>query len=126
MQPREASGSKPFDLCERTFQFALGVVKLCQGVDRQYSQAAWTLSKQLLRSATSVGANVEEAQGSQSRADFVSKYSITRKEARETGYWLRLLLASGMVEAVEGKALLSETGELLRILTAIIKKVRSD
>jgi four helix bundle protein len=126
MQPSGSPENKPFDLCERTFEFALKVVRLCQHIDRQRSNAAWALSKQILRSATSVGANVEEAQGAPSRADFVSKYSIARKELRETGYWLRLLLASGIVEPADGKPLLAETGELLRILTAIIKKVRCD
>jgi four helix bundle protein len=126
MQPNDSPENKPFDLCERTFKFALEVVKLCQRIDRHHSNAAWTLSKQLLRSATSVGANVEEAQGAQSRADFASKYSIARKEVRETSYWLRLLLSSGILEPAEGKPLLAETGELLRILTTIIKKVRCD
>jgi len=126
MQSNHGPVDKPFDLCERTFGFALSVVKLCQRIDGQRSNAAWTLSKQILRSATSVGANVEEAQGAQSRADFVSKYCIARKELRETGYWLRLRLASGIIQAGDGKALLSETEELLRILTAIIKKVRCE
>jgi four helix bundle protein len=76
------------------------------------------------RSATSVGANIEEAKAGQSRADFISKYSIARKEVRETSYWIRLLLASGIVINEDGQPILSESVELLKILTAIIKKAR--
>ena len=98
METVAPSDTKPFDLCERSFLFALSLVKLCQKLEQLRSSAAWVLSKPVLRSATSVGANIEEAQGGQSRADFISKYSIARKEIRETNYWLRLLLASGYSE----------------------------
>ena len=120
----EGSDGKPFDLCERSFLFALSIVKLCQRLEQTRSTATWVLSKQLLRSATSVGANIEEAQGGQSRADFISKYSIARKEVRETNYWLRLLIASGIVSHSDGHLILSEAVELLKILTAIIKKAK--
>jgi len=73
------------DLCERTFQFAVSTVKLCREFDKKPG-AGRIIASQLFRSGTSIGANVEEAQGGQSRADFVSKYSIARKEARETHY----------------------------------------
>ncbi len=73
------------DLCERTFQFAVRIVKLCQQLDRKPG-AGRIIAGQLLRSGTSIGANVEEAQAGQSRADFISKYSIARKEAGETHY----------------------------------------
>ena len=81
------------DLQDRTLRFATRVVKLCKVLDDSPGVSR-TLAKQLLRSGTSIGANVEEGQGSQSKADFVSKYSIACKEARETHYWLRLLVAS--------------------------------
>ena len=116
--------NKPYDICERTFQFALAILQLCQRLERQRSSATWTIGRQILRSATSIGANVEEAQGAQSQADFVSKYSIARKETRETRYRLRLLLAGSIVTPEDGQSLLHESEELLRILTAIIKKVR--
>ncbi len=77
------------DLRERTFEFARRVVILCRTLD-QTPGVSRTLANQLLRSGTSMGANVEEGQGSQSRADFIAKYSIACKEARETHYWLRL------------------------------------
>ena len=73
------------DLSERTFAFATRVVKLCQFLDERPGVSR-TLSRQLLRSGTSIGANVEEGQASQSEADFISKYSIACKEARETHY----------------------------------------
>lgn len=81
------------DIAERTFEFARRIIKLCQTLD-QVPGVSRILANQLLRSGTSVGANVEEGLGGQSRADFVSKYSIACKEARETHYWLRLLAAS--------------------------------
>lgn len=118
------SDGKPFDICERSFLFALNVIKLCQRLEQTRSSAAWVLSKQVLRSATSIGANIEEAQGGQSRADFISKYTIARKEIRETNYWVRLLLASGIVSSEDGQPILSESVELLKILTTIIKKAQ--
>ena len=105
MEPHDVA---PFDICERTFQFSLRIVKLCQVLDQKRG-VAWTLSKQLLRSGTSIGANIEEGQAGQSRADFVSKYSIARKEARETRYWPRLLIASGMFEESRVAPLIQET-----------------
>jgi four helix bundle protein len=87
---------------------------------------ARTLSRQLLRSATSVGANVEEGQAGQSRADFVSKYSIAAKEARETHYWLRLLADNDIVPTSNLQDLLDECNQLVAILTTIIKKTKEN
>ena len=83
-----------------------------------------TLANQLLRSGTSIGANVEEGQASQSAADFVSKYSIACKEARETHYWLRLLSATDLLDAARIKPHLDECNELIAILTSIIIKMK--
>jgi len=80
------------------------------------------LGKQLFRAGTSIGANIEEAQGGQSRADFLSKISIARKEARETLYWLRLLSAVEIVSPGQLNEIINECDELISILTAIIKK----
>jgi len=113
------------DLPERTFQFARRVVKLCQLLD-QTPGVSRTLANQLLRSGTSIGANVEEGQGSQSRADFVAKYSIACKEARETNYWLRLLAAAEVTGEANLKELLDESNQLIAILTAIIKTTRKN
>ncbi|MBP9665163.1 MAG: four helix bundle protein [Pyrinomonadaceae bacterium] len=87
------------DITERTFRFSLDILKLFRNINRDYSADKNILSKQLLRSGTSIGANVEEAQSGQSRADFISKMSIALKEARETHYWLRLLAAAELVKA---------------------------
>jgi four helix bundle protein len=111
------------DLCERTFQFAVRIIKLYQELDRQ-AGAGRTIGKQLLRSGTSIGSNVEEGQAGQSRADFVSKYSVARKEARETHYWLRLLVATEILSSEKLGGLLSECDELIAILTTIIRKTK--
>lgn len=115
---------KKRDLCERTIQFALRIVRLCQELSKKPGVGR-TMGNQLLRSGTSVGANIEEGQAAQSKADFVSKYSIARKEARETHYWLRLLAESGTISHEQTKELLAECSELIAILTTIIKKVQS-
>lgn len=111
--------SKPRDIKERTFAFALKIVRLCRTLDRK-SGTARTLGRQLLRSGTSIGANVEEAQAGQSRADFISKYNIALKEAREAIYWLRLLDASEECSDGLCKTLSREAGEIARIIGSII------
>lgn len=113
------------DLPQRTFEFARRVVKLCE-VLAQTPGVSRTLANQLLRSGTSIGANVEEGQASQSRADFVAKYSIACKEARETHYWLRLLSAAEIVAQPKLDALIDEAHQLVAILTSIIKTTRSN
>ena len=108
------------DITERTFKFAVDILKLFRRMNKEYSADKNIVGKQLLRSGTSVGANVEEAQSGQSKADFINKMSISLKEARETNYWLRLLVASGLVKHDEISDLLRESDELKRILGAII------
>src|SRR5262249_14629410 len=85
-----------------------------------------TLGQQVLRSGTSVGANAEEAQAAQSRADFVAKFSISLKEARETNYWLRLLQASGQYNDSDLYLLTLESEELARIIGAIIVRTKTN
>ena len=119
----KADGGKRRDLCERTFQLALRIVNLCQELSKNPGVAR-TMANQLLRSGTSVGANVEEGQAAQSEADFASKYSISCKEARETHYWLRLLAESKIVSPDKLADLMAECNELIAILTTIVKKVR--
>ena len=112
------------DLGERTFEFARRVVKLCQVLDGKPGVSR-TLANQLLRSGTSIGANVEESQAAQSRADFLNKLSIACKEARETHYWLRLLAASDIVGESRLTELLDEADQLIAILTTITRRIRS-
>ncbi len=108
----------------RSFDFAVDVVRLCQKLDSR-AGVARTLARQLLRSGTSVGANVEEAQAAQSRADFVSKCSISLKEARESNYWLRLSEASGQYASDDLKLLAREADELSRIIGTIIVRTKN-
>lgn len=112
------------EIGERAFAFAVRVVKLCQTLDARPGTPR-TLSNQLLRSATSVGANLQEAKGGQSRADFLSKVSIALKEARETHYWLRLLIATDIVADKQLAPLLEEANQITAILTTIVKKLKS-
>ena len=113
------------DILERTFRFSVRVVKLCQVLDERPGVGR-TLSRQLLRSGTSIGANVEEAQAGQSRADFLSKYFIACKEARETHYWLRLIAECEIVPATRLGEITQECNELVAILTTIVKNTRSE
>ncbi len=110
------------DIPERTFNFALAIIKLCQTLESK-GGVARILSSQILRSGTSIGANVQEAQASFSKADFTFKYSISCKEARETLYWLRLLNASKICDD-STQPLLIECNELVSILTASVKKLK--
>ena len=84
----------------------------------------YTLSKQLLRAETSIGANVSEAEQGQSRADFISKMNIALKEAVETNYWLRLLRATNYLSEEEFSSIHSDCRELEKMLTAIIKTAK--
>ena len=111
------------DLPARTFEFAKRIVKLWQVLDNNPSVGR-TLGRQLIRSGTSIGANVEEGQASQSRADFCSKYSIACKEARETHYWLRLLAETEILKSEQLAPTTQECNELIAILTIIVKKTR--
>lgn len=115
---------KPQEISERAFAFAVRVVKLCQSLELQKG-APKTLANQLLRSGTSVGANLEESKGGQSRADFLSKVSIALKEARETHYWLRLLTAAEILPERQLAPLLDEANQLVAILTTIVKKTKA-
>ena len=89
-------------------------------MQRRKDGAGWILGKQYLRAATSIGANIEEAQAGESRLDFIHKLGIAQKEARESRYWLHLLAESGIVGREKLQPLRRETEELLGIITAII------
>ncbi|MCZ7625059.1 MAG: four helix bundle protein [Candidatus Methylomirabilota bacterium] len=114
---------RPRDIKERTFRFALEILRLCKELDER-PDVGRTLGKQLLRSGTSIGANAEEAQAGQSKADFVSKYAIALKEARETLYWLRLLKESGSLRDGSIDMVIQEADELSRIIGSIIVKAK--
>jgi four helix bundle protein len=119
MQGIEEIKGKPKDIRERTFNFAVSIVRLCQQLSERPGVTR-SLGRQLLRAGTSIGANVEEAQAGQSRADFVSKYSIALKEARETMYWLRLIHECENGVGNDCQRLLAESDEISRIIGRII------
>jgi four helix bundle protein len=114
----------PQDIRSRSFDYALRAIKLYQHLQAGKDGAGWVLGKQYLRSASSIGANIEEAQASESRADFVHKLGIAQKEARESLYWLRLLSESGIVRKGRMGQLMKETEEPVSIVTAIVVKCK--
>jgi four helix bundle protein len=104
---------------EWTFEFALEIVALYKYLN---GNKEYILSKQMLRSGTSIGANVQEAQAAQSKADFISKMSIASKEARETKYWLRLLSKSGYLNGYSRKTeIMADVDSIINIITKIVK-----
>ena len=109
----------PRDIRERTFEFALRIIKLCNELNRKPGVCR-DISRQLLKAGTSVGANSEEAQAAQSKPDFISKNSIALKEARETHYWLRLLIAAKVMPENRLAELRDEAEEIKRILGSIV------
>ena len=102
---------------QKSFEFALAIIELYQKLQERHE---YVISRQVLRSGTSIGANVEEATAGQSRKDFLSKMAIASKEARETKYWLLLLQQSKLVD-VDVTIHLAQVEELIRILTSIVK-----
>jgi four helix bundle protein len=107
---------------DKSYTFALRVITLAKWLREQKEFA---IAAQVLRSGTSIGSNVEEGLAGISRADFVAKMSIASKEARETHYWLRLLRDSRIVPESKIAPLETESLELIRILTAIVKTCQS-
>jgi len=112
-------------ITDRTLAFAVRVVKLAGMLDKQPGTPR-TLANQLLRSDTSVGENVEEAQAGQNQADFISKMSIALKEARETLYWLKLLIATEVCTTTQVNEMIQEANELVCILVTILKKTKEN
>jgi four helix bundle protein len=103
---------------QKSYDFALRIIKLHQFLREQKH---FEIAAQLVKSATSIGANVEEALAGQSKKDFVGKMGIASKEARETNYWLRLIRDSGLVRRGRVEKLIASSEELLKILTSIVK-----
>jgi len=117
-------GGKPEDIRERTFKFGLRIIQFCKQLPR--SDVNRVLINQVLRSGTSIGANLEEALGSHTKAEFTNSTNIAKKEARETIYWLRLIAESSDVRTKNRmKHLIGESEEIAKILTASIKKLKN-
>ena len=107
---------------EKSFEFALRIVKMYKFLTEKKSE--YVLSKQVLRSGTSVGANVREAEQAQSTADFIYKLNIALKEANETEYWIELLFQSEYIEEEHYKSIMADCSEINKILISIIKTMK--
>ncbi|MBM4124487.1 MAG: four helix bundle protein [Nitrospira sp.] len=112
---------KPNVVCDKSYAFALQIIELARLLRKQ---GDYELASQVLRAGTSIGANIEEAQSGVSRADFAAKIGIASKEARETHYWLRLIRDARLLPHDEVAPRIHEVSELLRLLTAIVRRVQ--
>lgn len=107
----------------KSYDFALRIIKVYKYLCQEKKE--FVLSKQLLRSGTSIGANIEESIGGQSKADFFAKITIAYKETRESKYWIRLLRDSEYLTMEQSEDLLKDVEELLKIIGSIQKTVRN-
>jgi four helix bundle protein len=105
-------------IVSKTFSFSIRIINLSHYL--RFKKNEFELSKQILKSGTSIGANVEEAQGAQSKADFIAKSQIALKEANETRYWIKLLQESGYVTKEMGQSLSDDCNEIIAILNSIL------
>ncbi len=103
----------------KSFEFAVDIVNLYK--ELAYNKKEYVMSRQLLKSGTSIGANIREAEFAQSKPDFISKMSISLKEANETDYWLDLLHATGFLNKTEFDVFKHKSQEMLRLLVSIVK-----
>lgn len=108
----------------KSYAFALRIVKLFQYL--QHDKNEFVLSKQLLRSGTTIGAVVREAEHAESKADFIHKMAIALKEANETAYWIDLLADSSFLKKTEYSSIKTDSEELLKLLTSIIKSLKAN
>jgi four helix bundle protein len=106
-------------ISDRTFEFAVRITKLCSYLDKQPGTPR-LLAAQLFRSGTSIGANIEESRSAESDKDFISKQSIALKEAKETRYWLKLLIKSEIISEPQIDNLLDECEQLIKIIAKSI------
>ena len=106
-------------IVDKSFAFAVRIVNLCKYLNQDHKE--FVLRKQLLRSGTSIGANVSEAQRGQSKADFTAKMSIALKEANETHYWLKLLYKTDYLSEAQYNSINTDINELVGLLMAICK-----
>ena len=116
--------AEPWNIQDRSFEFALRIVQLHEYLCTKRG-AARVIARQMLKSGTSVGANLEEASSAQSKPDFISKCSIAAKEARETRYWLRLLTGCKSVNQPQIVPLIEESGQIVAVITTIVKNAES-
>jgi four helix bundle protein len=110
-------------LGERSFDFALKIYQLCKNL--RIERHEYEMSKQLLRSSTSIGAIIEEALGAFSRPDFIYRFTVAYKEARETRYWLRLLKAANEINELEADKLLKEADQIISMLVKALLTLKN-
>jgi len=115
---------KPNVVADKSFDFAVRVVKLYQFLCRERKE--FVLSKQLLRSGTGIGANIEEALQAQSKRDYLSKVNIALKEANESLYWIRLLHAAELLDDKQKESIFNDCNEIISILVAIVKTTKKN
>ena len=111
-------------ICERAFEFAVRILDLCTRLWKR-GAVARHIAGQLMGCGTSIGSNAEEAQDGQTKPDYIAKMAVSRKESRETLFWLRLAVASKVVTAVEVKWELQEAKELRAMIVSAIKTAQS-
>lgn len=107
----------------KTKQFAIDIICVCREMKK--NKIEYTLIDQLLRSGTSIGANVHEAQFAHGTRDFISKLEIALKECSECDYWIDILLSTGSIDSNESKLLLSECDEIRRMLVSSVTTLKS-
>lgn len=108
------------DITKRTIEFAVKVIILVNLLPK--TPAGYAIASQIVRSGTSIGANIQEAQSAHSKKDFIHCLTISLKEARETYYWLTLIQESKLVLSAQLSLLMKENDEIIRILVTIIRK----
>jgi four helix bundle protein len=116
------------DICDRVLKFVVKVIQFAEKLSKSFSGRI--VAKQMIRSASSIGANMQEADGAISKKDFVNKMGIARKEAQETRYWLELVNKAQMIKNQENvkelNLLYAESDEITKILSSIINKARNN
>lgn len=111
-------------IVEKSYKFAIRIVKMYQHLTSEKKE--FILSKQILRSGTSIGANIEEAEGSISRKEFIAKSQIAYEEAKETRYWIRLLNDTDYIDQNTFQSIIADCDGLLKIIVSILKSTKSN
>ena len=110
-------------LYEKAFKFSIKAIKVSKELQ---ANNEYVMSKQLLKSATSIGANIKESKYAQSKKDFIAKMSISLKEAGETEYWLELFIETNLIDIAIGKKLLKQLAEIIKMLVSSIKTAKEN
>ena len=116
--------SKDYKLKDKSLEFAVRIVNLYKFLVNE--QKEFVMSKQILRSGTSIGANIREAEQAQSRADFINKLNIALKEANETEYWLELLIRTEYITREQYESINNDSTEINKLLISIIKTTKNN